>query len=146
MRQYEWFSSLEFQNEFEYEGPLGAFCGDAGSRIYLWAPTAESVYLQLYPTGNDSDAMDTIAMEKGDKGVWRYETTHNLNGVYYDFDGETIKKWLKTFYRRFFTQQFKRNCVPDGASVGSVGLSPRSTWRMPSDASGRIWLDEIEKL
>ncbi|MBQ8768777.1 MAG: NAD(+) synthase [Oscillospiraceae bacterium] len=63
-----------------------------------------------------------------------------------DFDGDTIKKWLKTFYRRFFTQQFKRSCVPDGASVGSVGLSPRSTWRMPSDASGRIWLDEIEKL
>ena len=63
-----------------------------------------------------------------------------------DFDGETIKKWLKTFYRRFFTQQFKRSCVPDGAAVGSVGLSPRSTWRMPSDASGRIWLDEIEQL
>ena len=63
-----------------------------------------------------------------------------------DFDGETVKKWLKTFYRRFFTQQFKRNCVPDGAAVGSVGLSPRSAWRMPSDASGRIWLDEIEKL
>ena len=63
-----------------------------------------------------------------------------------DFDGETIKKWLKTFYRRFFTQQFKRSCVPDGAAVGSVGLSPRSTWRMPSDACGRIWLDEIEKL
>ena len=63
-----------------------------------------------------------------------------------DFDGETIKKWLKTFYRRFFTQQFKRSCVPDGAAVGSVGLSPRTTWRMPSDASGRIWLDEIEKL
>ena len=63
-----------------------------------------------------------------------------------DFDGETIKKWLKTFYRRFFTQQFKRNCVPDGAAVGSVGLSPRSSWRMPSDASGRVWLDEIEQL
>ena len=63
-----------------------------------------------------------------------------------DFDAETIKKWLKTFYRRFFTQQFKRSCVPDGAAVGSVGLSPRSTWRMPSDASGRIWLDEIETL
>ena len=63
-----------------------------------------------------------------------------------DFDGETVKKWLKTFYRRFFTQQFKRSCVPDGAAVGSVGLSPRSSWRMPSDACGRIWLDEIEKL
>ena len=63
-----------------------------------------------------------------------------------DFDGETIKKWLKTFYHRFFTQQFKRSCVPDGVAVGSVGLSPRTTWRMPSDACGRVWLDEIAKL
>lgn len=63
-----------------------------------------------------------------------------------DFDGETIKKWLKAFYRRFFTQQFKRSCLPDGVKVGSVCLSPRGDWRMPSDASGRIWLEEVEKL
>ena len=63
-----------------------------------------------------------------------------------DFDAETVKKWLKTFYRRFFTQQFKRNCQPDGVKVGSVDLSSRGDWRMPSDASARIWLDEIEAL
>ena len=63
-----------------------------------------------------------------------------------DFDEETIKKWLKAFYRRFFTQQFKRSCMPDGVKVGSVSLSPRGDWRMPSDASGRIWLEEVEKL
>ncbi|MBQ8621435.1 MAG: NAD(+) synthase [Oscillospiraceae bacterium] len=63
-----------------------------------------------------------------------------------DFDRETIKKWLKTFYRRFFTQQFKRSCMPDGVKVGSVAFSPRGDWRMPSDASGRIWLDEVEGL
>ena len=63
-----------------------------------------------------------------------------------DFDGETIKKWLKTFYRRFFTQQFKRSCVPDGVGVGSVGLSPRSAWRMPSDAAATAWLSEAETL
>ena len=63
-----------------------------------------------------------------------------------DFEGETIKKWLKIFYRRFFTQQFKRSCMPDGVKVGNISLSPRGDWRMPSDASGRIWLDEIEKL
>ena len=63
-----------------------------------------------------------------------------------DFDAGTIKKWLKTFYRRFFTQQFKRSCMPDGVKVGSVSLSPRGDWRMPSDASGRIWLDEVENL
>ena len=63
-----------------------------------------------------------------------------------DFNGETVKKWLKTFYRRFFSQQFKRSCLPDGVKVGSVCLSPRGDWRMPSDASARLWLDEAEKL
>ena len=63
-----------------------------------------------------------------------------------DFDGETIKKWMKAFYRRFFTPQFKRSCLPDGVKVGSVCLSPRGDWRMPSDASGRIWLEEVERL
>ncbi len=63
-----------------------------------------------------------------------------------EFDSETVKKWLKVFYRRFFTQQFKRNCMPDGVKVGSVCLNPRGDWRMPSDATGRIWLEEVEKL
>ena len=63
-----------------------------------------------------------------------------------DFDAATVKKWLKVFYRRFFTQQFKRSCMPDGVKVGSISLSPRGDWRMPSDAAGRIWLEEIEKL
>ena len=63
-----------------------------------------------------------------------------------DFDNETILKWLKTFYRRFFTQQFKRSCMPDGVKVGSICLSPRGDWRMPSDASANIWLKQIEEL
>ena len=63
-----------------------------------------------------------------------------------DFAPGTIKKWLKAFYRRFFTQQFKRSCMPDGVKVGNISLSPRGDWRMPSDASGRIWLEEVEKL
>ena len=63
-----------------------------------------------------------------------------------DFDAATIKKWLVTFYRRFFTQQFKRNCMPDGVKVGSVGLGPRGDWKMPSDACGKLWLDEAENL
>lgn len=57
-----------------------------------------------------------------------------------------IKKWLAVFFRRFFAQQFKRSCLPDGPKVGSVGLSPRSDWRMPSDAAAQAWLDEIEQL
>ena len=63
-----------------------------------------------------------------------------------EYDKDTIKKWLKIFYRRFFTQQFKRSCLPDGVKVGSVCLSPRGDWRMPTDSSPRIWLDEVEKL
>lgn len=60
------------------------------------------------------------------------------------YDEDTIKKWLHTFCRRFFTQQFKRSCLPDGPKVGSVSLSPRGDWRMPSDASSADWLDDLE--
>ena len=63
-----------------------------------------------------------------------------------DYDGRTILKWLKTFCRRFFNQQFKRSCMPDGPKVGSVALSPRGDWRMPSDASPALWLEELEQL
>lgn len=63
-----------------------------------------------------------------------------------DFAPKTIKKWLKVFYHRFFTQQFKRNAMPDGVKVGILSLSPRGDWRMPSDASARIWLEELEQL
>ena len=66
-----------------------------------------------------------------------------FEGVYGD---ETILKWLKTFYRRFFSQQFKRSCLPDGPKVGSVAVSPRGDLRMPSDASASIWLKELENL
>ena len=62
------------------------------------------------------------------------------------YDDETIYKWLRTFYWRFFSQQFKRSCLPDGPKVGTIALSPRGDWRMPSDASYKIWIDEIEKL
>lgn len=62
------------------------------------------------------------------------------------YDRETIKKWLTTFCRRFFNQQFKRSCLPDGPKVGSVSLSPRGDWRMPSDASSALWLKECEEL
>ena len=63
-----------------------------------------------------------------------------------DFDADTIKKWLKVFYRRFFTQQFKRSCMPDGVKIGNISVSPRGDWKMPSDAVARVWLDEVDKL
>ena len=66
-----------------------------------------------------------------------------FKGVY---DEETVKKWLQTFCRRFFNQQFKRSCLPDGPKVGSVSLSPRGDWRMPSDASSALWLNDVSPL
>ncbi len=59
------------------------------------------------------------------------------------YNNATILKWLKTFYRRFFSQQFKRSCMPDGAKVGTINLSPRGDWRMPSDAMASVWLEEL---
>ncbi|MBP3638589.1 MAG: NAD(+) synthase [Muribaculaceae bacterium] len=62
------------------------------------------------------------------------------------YDDATLLKWLRVFYRRFFGQQFKRSCLPDGPKVGSVCLSPRGDWRMPSDASAALWLREVDEL
>ena len=64
-----------------------------------------------------------------------------FDGIY---DRATVKKWLTTFYRRFFSQQFKRSAMPDGPKVGSICLSPRGDWRMPSDASASLWLGSLD--
>ena len=63
-----------------------------------------------------------------------------------EYDADTILKWLRTFIKRFFSQQFKRSCLPDGPKVGSVGLSPRGDWRMPSDAEAALWIEELDNL
>ncbi len=63
-----------------------------------------------------------------------------------EYDAKTLKKWLKNFYTRFFSQQFKRSCLPDGVKVGTVSLSPRGDWRMPSDASAALWAEQIDRL
>ena len=62
------------------------------------------------------------------------------------YEPEVLLAWLKNFYRRFFAQQFKRSCLPDGPKVGSVTLSPRGDWRMPSDACNALWMAELETL
>ncbi|MBO6147689.1 MAG: NAD(+) synthase [Lachnospiraceae bacterium] len=62
------------------------------------------------------------------------------------YDGETILKWMKIFYKRFFSQQFKRSCLPDGPKVGTVAVSPRGDLRMPSDASAELWMTELEDI
>ena len=68
------------------------------------------------------------------------------SGLSKTYSRDIILKWLKTFYRRFFSQQFKRSCMPDGAKVGTINLSPRGDWRMPSDAMASVWLEEIDRL
>lgn len=70
----------------------------------------------------------------------------HTDGQTREYSDDVIKHWLKTFFRRFFAQQFKRSCLPDGPKVGSCCLSPRGDWRMPSDASSREWMDECENL
>lgn len=72
-----------------------------------------------------------------------YVAIRTFEGI---FDAATVLKWLKTFFRRFFGQQFKRSCLPDGVKVGSVALSPRGDWRMPSDAVCALWLKELDEL
>ena len=80
---------------------------------------------------------------------WGFEPSKVKRLAKYAFEGdypdEVIDKWLKTFYRRFFSHQFKRSCLPDGAKIGSVTLSPRGDWRMPSDAVAKLWLEDIDK-
>ena len=73
-------------------------------------------------------------------------TASPVDGVEEIYTEDVVKKWLTTFCRRFFTQQFKRSCLPDGPKVGSVSLSPRGDWRMPSDASYALWINECESL
>ena len=68
---------------------------------------------------------------------------HAFTGVY---TKQELVRWLENFYRRFFNQQFKRSCLPDGPKVGSVSLSPRGDWRMPSDACATVWLEQVERL
>jgi NAD+ synthase (glutamine-hydrolysing) len=72
-----------------------------------------------------------------------YTAVNTFNG---EFDNATILKWLKTFTRRFFNQQFKRSCMPDGVKVSEISLSPRGGFNMPSDAISKLWLDELENL
>ena len=62
------------------------------------------------------------------------------------YSDEIFKKWLQVFFKRFFAQQFKRSCFPDGPQVGEISLSPRGAWKMPSDAASALWLGVIETL
>jgi len=96
MKDFSGFASEAFKKEYHCQKPLGAFCGPEGTRIHLWAPTAEAVFLHIYPSGNNSRASETIPMEKGKQGVWSYRTSRNLDGWYYDFDVTVDHKTRRT--------------------------------------------------
>lgn len=80
------FNSEQFEKEYHHSGPLGAFCGREGSRILLWAPTAQNVVLNLYRKGHDCPAFDSRSMVRGENGLWQHCSEENLDGLYYDFD------------------------------------------------------------
>ena len=134
-------------------------CGDEGLAAVLNDILATPVSPELLPAENGQISQKTedlvgpyelhdfflycfVRFGMGPKKIFRL-AKYAFAGVY---DGETVLKWLKTFVRRFFAQQFKRSCLPDGPKVGSVALSPRGDWRMPSDAAAKAWLDELEEL
>lgn len=123
MKNLKWLSSMEFELEYHYEKPLGAFCGPEGSAIKLWAPTAEAVFLNLYPTGQGGNALETVAMEKGKQGVWSYRTTRNLDGWYYDFDVTVDGKTNRTAdpYAKACGANGKRSMVIDLARTNPEG-------------------------
>ena len=123
MKRMDWFSSGEFEKLYHYDGPLGAFCGRDGTKILLWAPTAQSVFLHLYPTGSGNDATETVPMTKLERGVWGYETTRNLNLWYYDFDVtvEGVTRRTADPYARACGVNGKRSMVIDLASTDPAG-------------------------
>ena len=123
MKQSKWFASEEFEKKYHYDGPLGAFCGDKGSRIYLWAPTADAVFLHFYQAGHGCKAEETVAMIRGKQGVWKYETTRNLHGRYYDFDVTVCGVTCRTAdpYARACGVNGSRSMVIDLASTDPEG-------------------------
>ena len=114
---------------------------------------------ELLPVGQDGALVQKTEETLGKYDLHDFALYHMLRGgyspqrilemaciAYPEVSRQTVRTTLKTFYRRFFTQQFKRSCLPDGPKVGSVTLSPRGDWRMPSDASWRVWEKELQNL
>ena len=123
MKDWKRFASEAFRKEYHCDKPLGAFCGPDGSRIHLWAPTAESVFLHFYAKGNGGKSLETVPMEKGKQGVWVYKTTRNLDGWYYDFDVTVAGKTRRTAdpYAKACGVNGNRSMVIDLAKTNPVG-------------------------
>ena len=96
MEQRNWFDSPEFEKEFHYDGPLGAFCSNAGTVFRLWAPTAQKVLLHLYDAGSGGQCLQTVPLCSKEKGTWEHRTEQNLDGVYYDYEVTVQNKVYRT--------------------------------------------------
>ncbi len=123
MKQVDWFASRQFHDAYYCEAPLGAFCSKDGTEIRLWAPTADAVLLHIYPTGDRSPAEETVHMEKGEKGMWRFATVRNLEGKYYDFDVSVGGNTARTAdpYARSCGVNGSRSMILDLASTDPEG-------------------------
>lgn len=133
---------------------------DAGSRATLLDIIDTPISPELIPADEDGNIRQKTEDLVGPYELHDFFLYHFLRfgfrpaKIYYlakvafrgTYDDDTLKKWLSNFFRRFFSQQFKRSCLPDGPKVGSVSLSPRGDWRMPSDASATLWLRECEEV
>ncbi len=119
------FDSLEFEREFHTNEPLGSFLSDSGTRFALWAPTASRVALSLYTCGADGAAFETIAMKRGERGVWFYETSRNLSGVYYDYLVTAQRATRRTAdpYARACGVNGNRSMVVDLAKTNPEGFA-----------------------
>ena len=121
--QKTWFDSDAFQAAYHCEQPLGAFCGEDGTRFRLWAPTAGQVLLNLYDAGEGGGPRETVPLRRGEQGLWLYETDRNLDGTYYDYDvtvdgvcrrtGDPYARACGKNGRRSMVLDFKRT-APDG--------------------------------
>ena len=123
MKEFAIFASEGFEKEYHYDKPLGAFCGPEGTRIHLWAPTAEAVFLHFYPAGNGVVASETVPMERSQKGVWKYATSRNMDGWYYDFDVTVKGKTQRTAdpYAKACGVNGKRSMVIDLQRTNPAG-------------------------
>lgn len=138
----------------------GEMCGNETIKNVLFDIVDTPVSPELLPTSDEGEMTQKTEDLVGPYELhdffiyyfvrWGFSPEKIYRMAVYAFSGEyskdVIKHWLKTFFRRFFNQQFKRSCLPDGAKIGKISLSPRGDWNMPSDACVNIWLEEVENL
>ena len=115
-----------------------------GQRVYVTEVVADNIQFLEPKNAQSNGYSQPVEAQSFTQNTYSAPVQNTF--AFNDIDKEVIKKSIKTFYSRFFTQQFKRNCMPDGVKVGSICFSPRGDWRMPSDASRDLWIKQLEQL